>query len=140
MHASNAGLLACLTRGMGYALYSRLSLDGAGSVYTYNLLHIVQIQGSGHVKLLVAGGLLHVFFILFEHSYILSCSLEQKIVGPIIHCASLWCSGHSGWCQGGGYSGHLWGLGHSAGSSRGHLPRLPYIQLIIPCPCFSASQ
>ena len=61
MRASNAGLLACLTRGMGYALYSRLSLDGAGSVYMYNLLHIVQTTCSGHVKLLLAGGLLHVF-------------------------------------------------------------------------------
>ena len=30
----------------------------------------------------------------------------------------------------GGYSGHLWGLGHSAGDSRGHLPGLPYIQLV----------
>lgn len=44
MYASNAGLLACLTRGMGYALHSRLSLDGAGSVYAYNLLHIVQLD------------------------------------------------------------------------------------------------
>ena len=43
---------------------------------------------------------------------------------------SLWCSGHSGWCQGGGYSGHLWGPGHSAGNNRGHLPGLPYIQLV----------
>ena len=70
------------------------------------------------------------FILLLECSYILCCSLEQTIVGPIIHSALLWCSGHSGWCQGEGYSGHLWGPGHSAGNNRGHLPGLPYIQLV----------